>query len=287
MNIVGLIVARISSARLPRKNMLEVWGRPWIEWIIRQAVYSKQVNHNILITDSHEMAVIAKQYDVEVMYQPHDYPGFGTVGGGGAAFDYAKERLGNRIKKIDAFLMGIWSILMKPGDWDAAIDLFREKQAFNVGFIIRAVRNDLMVDVGGNQYFKGGFIKSDRLIKRCVGAVQSSKPVPLWTEDERERACYFYELEPWQEFGNIDYQDDFDVAEFLFYKHILKDGASMTPYKDYYDSIDADESGIKEALKAFTPTRTQKDVMNDKGKDDVLQTRQEVYRDGRTAGQGL
>ena len=260
MNIVALIIARISSVRLPRKNMLEVWGRPWIEWNIRQAVFSKQIDHTILISDSHEMAAIAKRYDVEVMYQPADYPGFGTVAGGGAAFNYAIEQIGNRIQDIDAFAVGMWSILRKPSDWDSTIDRWREMKAYNTCFMVRAVRNDLCVDVGDYRYLRGGYIKSERLLHRVAGAIQSSAPLPIWSEEGREKECSFYELEPWQEYGNVDYQHDFDLAEFLFYKHVLKDGECMTPYEDYF---------------------------NDKGKVDVLQTRQEAYRDGGATVRGL
>ncbi len=256
MNIVGLIVARIGSVRLPRKNMLEVWGRPWIEWLIRQAVYTKQVNHTILVTDSHEMAAIAKKYDVEVMFQPTDYYGFGTVRGGGTACEFAREQLGDRIKDIDVFIHGIWSILMYPYDWDKAIDLYKAKDVYSVSCVVRAVRNDLMIDVGDNRYFRGQYIKGNRLLKRGMGAVASTEPEPIWSEDEREKECLYYELKGWQAHGNVDYQEDFDIAEFLFHKHILKGGECMTPYEDYYKDDRLVVGTLKNATAAFNQGQT-------------------------------
>ena len=36
-------------------------------------------------------------------------------------------------------------------------------------------------------------------------------------------------------YGDIDYQDQFDIAELLFRKHVLKD--SETPYEDYFNDV--------------------------------------------------
>lgn len=255
MNIVGIIVGRISSTRLPRKNMLDFCGRPMIEWTIRQAVFTKQVNHNFLVTDSHKMAEIAKEYNVEIIFHPQDAPNFGGPGGGGAAFNYAWDYLGSRTKVIDAFVNGHWGILKKPDDWDCLISMFKERKAGSVHFAARVMEAGFALDTGGNHFFSMPRAKDRRLLNGIIGGIQSrawryedqlnrglpgeriaEKTRPA-TVDEIEKGTYFYELEPWQSYGNIDYQYQFEIAEWLFHKNILKGGAKKTPYKDYYDNV--------------------------------------------------
>lgn len=290
MNIVGIIVARIGSVQLPRKNMLDVYGRPWIEWAIRQAVYVKQIDYTILVTDSGEMGEIAKSYGVEVVIEPHDNPGFGGPGGGGSAKKYGIAALGDRTKEVEAYVGPFFSILKKPDDWDALISLYKEKGFGLVQNIVRITDTSTGVDLGGGHYLQTPNIKNHRLLAEIPGYIHARDwelERPFLTSREIEERQIYFEVEPWQASGDVDFRYQFDIAKFLFYKYVLKDGASMTPYEDYYNDKDADESGIKEALASFTRTRTQKKVMDDKGENDILQTRQEMYRERRTADERL
>ncbi len=237
MNIVAIIVSRYTSTRLKEKNLMMFCGRPLVEWLIRQVVYAKQITHCILVTDSYRMAKIAERYDVEVMIQPPDYPGFGTANGGATAFDFAHDKLGDRIKDIDAFVVGTWNILCKVDDLDGMIDMFIERKPSVVNFMMPIPCVGYAIDLGGGHYFAPPLIQSHRLRGHVSGAIRTT----TWEDEflllsgtEREKHELYYELERWQMYGDIDYQDEFDVAELLFRKHILKDGTCLTPYEDYY-----------------------------------------------------
>ncbi|KKL85252.1 hypothetical protein LCGC14_1956580 [marine sediment metagenome] len=235
MNIVAIIAARYTSTRLKEKNLKMFCGRPLVEWLIRQVVYAKQITHSILVTDSYRMAKIAERYDVEVMIQPLDYPGFGTANGGATAFNFAHDKLGDRIKDIDAFIVGVWNLLCKVDDWDGMIDMFIERKPSVVNFALPIPCVGYAIDLGEGHYFTPPIIKSHRLMGWADGAIRSTtweNEFQLLSGTEREKHELFYRLERWQQHGGIDYQSDFDVAEFLFRKHILKD--SETPYEDYY-----------------------------------------------------
>ncbi len=238
MNIVAIIVARYTSTRLKEKNLMPFCGRPLVEWSIRQAHFAKQITRSIIVTDSCRIAKIAERYDVEVMIQPQDSAGFGTGLGGSAAFDFAVDKLGDRIKDIDAFVIAGWNLLCKVDDWDGLIDMYRERGVSVVGFCLPISHIVYAIDLGDGHYFTPPIIKSHRLMGWADGAIRSTtweNEFKLLSGTEREEHELFYRLERWQQHGGIDYQSDFDVAEFLFRKHILKD--SDTPYEDYYNDV--------------------------------------------------
>lgn len=67
-NILGIITARGGSKGLPRKNILNILGKPLIAWTIEQALSSEYLDKVIVSTDDDEIADISKQYDVEIPF---------------------------------------------------------------------------------------------------------------------------------------------------------------------------------------------------------------------------
>ena len=55
MRTLRVIPARLGSTRLPRKVLLDVAGRPMIEWVWRAAVASGQMDEVVVATDSAEV----------------------------------------------------------------------------------------------------------------------------------------------------------------------------------------------------------------------------------------
>ena len=66
--VLGLIPARGNSKRLPRKNIIELYGKPLIAWTIEAALGSKYIDRVIVSTDNQEIANIAKKYGAEVPF---------------------------------------------------------------------------------------------------------------------------------------------------------------------------------------------------------------------------
>jgi len=56
LRILGVIPARLSSTRLPRKVLRDIAGKPMVEWVWRAAVASQQMDHVVVATDSSEVA---------------------------------------------------------------------------------------------------------------------------------------------------------------------------------------------------------------------------------------
>ena len=237
MKVLAIIIQRISSERLVRKNLLPFAGKTLLEWALIRATTTKQIDHVVLVTDSQEMGDVAGRYGVEVIIQPLDYPGFGTIGGGGYAGNYVREQMGDRLQQYDAIAGAFWNSLLKPDDCDNMIDMYKEKEAASIVCMTRRDESMQILDVGGNHYMSIPPIKNRRqlaLVGDSIQAVDVAERFLSLSLPEVEALAYFYELERWQGHGGIDYQDQFDVAEVLFKKHILKNGAN--PYQDYYEA---------------------------------------------------
>lgn len=66
--ILALIPARGGSKSLPRKNLLNMLGRPLVAWSIHHAQTSKYVNRIIVSTDDEEIAQVARAWGAEVPF---------------------------------------------------------------------------------------------------------------------------------------------------------------------------------------------------------------------------
>jgi N-acylneuraminate cytidylyltransferase len=73
MKILGLILARGGSVRVPRKNIRNLAGRPLIYYIIKTAKKSSYINRVIVSTDDVEIAEVARRCGAEVpFYRPKE-----------------------------------------------------------------------------------------------------------------------------------------------------------------------------------------------------------------------
>jgi len=62
--ILGVIPARLGSTRLPRKVLLELAGKPMVEWVWRAAMASGQMDAVVVATDSDEVADACRRSDI-------------------------------------------------------------------------------------------------------------------------------------------------------------------------------------------------------------------------------
>ena len=68
MEILALIPARGGSKGIPRKNIVNLCGKPLIAYSIEQALASRWINRVIVSTDDEEIAAISRQYGAEVPF---------------------------------------------------------------------------------------------------------------------------------------------------------------------------------------------------------------------------
>ena len=66
--LLAIIPARGGSKRLPRKNILDLAGKPLIAWTIEAALNSKYIDRIVVSTDDQEIANISIKYGAEVPF---------------------------------------------------------------------------------------------------------------------------------------------------------------------------------------------------------------------------
>jgi len=67
-NLLAIIPARGGSKRLPRKNILDLAGKPLIAWTIEAALDSKYIDRVVVSTDDQEIADISIKYGADVPF---------------------------------------------------------------------------------------------------------------------------------------------------------------------------------------------------------------------------
>lgn len=72
--LLAVIPARGGSKRLPRKNVLDLAGKPLIVWTIEAALGSKYIDRVIVSTDDEEIAEVSKDFGADVPFmRPTEY----------------------------------------------------------------------------------------------------------------------------------------------------------------------------------------------------------------------
>jgi CMP-N,N'-diacetyllegionaminic acid synthase len=70
MKVLGVIPARLGSQRLPRKNLIDLGGKPLIHWTIEAAVESAAFDDLVVSTDSDDIAQAVDHLPVRVVKRP-------------------------------------------------------------------------------------------------------------------------------------------------------------------------------------------------------------------------
>lgn len=70
--ILAIIPARGGSKGLPKKNIIELCGKPLIAWTIENALVSRYIDQIVVSTENQEIAEISKQYGAQVVERPQE-----------------------------------------------------------------------------------------------------------------------------------------------------------------------------------------------------------------------
>jgi len=72
--VLGIVPARLASARLPNKPLYPILGRPLIEWVWRRIVEMSVLDHAVVATDSKEVADVCRALGAPVEMTSADHP---------------------------------------------------------------------------------------------------------------------------------------------------------------------------------------------------------------------
>ncbi len=126
---IAIITARGGSKRIPKKNILDFFGKPMIAWTIEAAQRSKIFDRIFVSTDDTEIAEISQSFGVEVPFLRDKYADAYT--NGSTVTIYALEQIEKQLKEEyeNVFLLLPNCPLRKSKHINMAYDNFLVKDA--------------------------------------------------------------------------------------------------------------------------------------------------------------
>lgn len=230
--VAGVVIAKQFSARVPRKNVVDLCGKPMLEWTFIQAKHAKELTHTVFVTDDGGMAEMARAYTPHVVMQDPSRTLPGTANGWTAVcegLDYVEREIGP-----PSIVVGLLptSPLKKPGDLDNLVWCYRKWRSAKgtklVQPVVRFHELTLHMDMGG-----GGMVRilhEGQQVHRYlntapIGWNVVDAPSYRSTMDTTvfDDPLIYMELEPWQGF-DVDREFDLDIVRTLFKKYVLDKG---------------------------------------------------------------
>ncbi len=125
LKILAIIPARGGSKRLPKKNILDLNGKPLVSWSIDAALKSKYISKTVVSSDDDEILTIAKRYGAYTLKRPRE-----LANDTATSFDTIKHailKIGIDYEFI--LLLQPTSPLRTTKHIDEAIELLKNKEA--------------------------------------------------------------------------------------------------------------------------------------------------------------
>lgn len=215
-----IIPARGGSKRLPRKNVLELAGKPLIVWSIEAGLKSKYIDKVVVTSDDDEILSISKEYGAEIIKRP-DYLANDTA----KTFDAIKHTIENMQKYDYIVLLQPTSPLRNEFHIDEAIELLELKKADAVVSVCEMEHSPLWSNTLPKDDNMNSFLKDEVLNKRSQyletyyrlnGAIYICKTEKLLSEESffLKDNIFAYKMDRLNSV-DIDEEIDFKIAKSL------------------------------------------------------------------------
>ena len=158
---LAIIPARGGSKRLPRKNLLDLCGKPLIAWSIEAALKSKYISKVIVSSDDEEILNIAKEYKADFIKRPDE-----LASDTATTFDALKHTLENVEKYDYVVLLQPTSPLRTEKHIDEAIELLKEKNADAIISVCEVEHSPLWSNTLDENLDMSNFLRDEVLNKR-------------------------------------------------------------------------------------------------------------------------
>lgn len=138
--ILALVLARGGSKRLPKKNLMELGGKPLIAWSIEAAKKSKYIDEVVFSSESMELIKVAKEYGAQVPFvRPAELAEDETK-----SIDVITHAIDNIDEDYDEIIiLQPTSPLRDEYDIDSGIEFFYKKNATSVIGVCEAEHSPL------------------------------------------------------------------------------------------------------------------------------------------------
>ncbi len=158
---LAIIPARGGSKRLPRKNILDLRGKPLIGWSIEAALKSKYIDKVVVTSDDNEILSIAKQFGCSTIKRPER-----LASDTATTFDAIKHTI-EHMKRYDyIILLQPTSPLRDYKHIDNAIKLLESKKANAIVSVTEMDHSPLWSNTLSEDKNMNNFLRDEILNKR-------------------------------------------------------------------------------------------------------------------------
>ncbi len=158
---LAIIPARGGSKRLPRKNVLDLEGKPLIAWSIEAGLKSKYIDKVIVTSDDDEILDIAKKFGSNFIKRPNE-----LASDTATTFDALKHTINNVEEYEYIILLQPTSPLRTQKHIDEAIELLGTKKADAVMSVCEMDHSPLWSNTLPDNGSMESFLKNEVLHKR-------------------------------------------------------------------------------------------------------------------------
>ena len=159
---LAVIPARGGSKRLPRKNVLDLKGKPLIAWTIEAAKNSKYLDKIIVSTDDQEISDVSTKFGTEVLIRPD-----GLASDTASSVEVVLHAIETQNQPYDyVILLQPTSPLRTVRHIDEAIELLFEKNANSVISVCETDHSPLWANTLPEDGNMGSFIREEVKGKR-------------------------------------------------------------------------------------------------------------------------
>ncbi len=158
---LAIIPARGGSKRLPRKNILDLVGKPLISWSIEAGLHAKYIDKVVVSSDDTEILAVSKRYNAETIVRPDE-----LASDTATTFDAIKHTIDNVEQYDYIVLLQATSPLRDAKHIDEAIELLESKNANAVVSICEMDHSPLWSNTLDESLSMQGFLKDEVLNKR-------------------------------------------------------------------------------------------------------------------------
>lgn len=158
---LAIIPARGGSKRLPRKNVLDLCGKPLISWSIEAGLKSKYIDKVIVTSDDDEILGISKEYGAEIIKRPDELSSDTAT-----TFDAIKHTIDNMKRYDYIILLQATSPLRDEKHIDESIELLETKNADAVVSVCEMDHSPLWSNTLPEDGNMNNFLKDEILNKR-------------------------------------------------------------------------------------------------------------------------
>lgn len=226
-SVLAVIPARGGSKGLPRKNILDLAGKPLIAWTIEAAHNSAIIDRLILSSDDEEIAEVASRWGCDVPFMRPDY----LAADHSTSIDVAIHALDTLAKSYDYI---VWLQPTTPlrlgSDIDAAIKICEKKGAPSCVSVVDAGKSPYwMYSIDGNGALEPVMSKDLATCQRqelppaytLNGAVYVTKTQWLRENEKFMNGGSFAHVMPPERSIDIDSALDFKIAGMLLLERKL------------------------------------------------------------------